>query len=403
MRRRGGFWPTVTSFDNLQRAALRAARGKRRKLGIARFLADLEPEILALQRALRAGTWRPGRPTTFEIHDPKRRTITAAPFPDRVVHHALIDVLEPVLDARMIEDSFACRRGKGTHAALDRGQRLLGRFGWFLKLDVAGFFGSLDHGVVLETLQRVLKDRAVLELCETIVRAGGPHGTGLPIGNLTSQWFANLTLDRLDHHVKERLGVRGYLRYMDDFVLFADTKPELSSARAALEAFLATPLHLRLKERATILAPASEGLPFLGWRVYRGMRRLRPQNLRRVKARLRRRGWQLRTGEIDEECFVAALRASVEHLRHGSTRALRRALFAEAGESPGSVFAKGPGPRRREPRDLRRVVQERREERALREPQRLAPEEPQRQRRVSSRQDVGRASAPSPNVRAAPR
>jgi len=287
VKRVGRLWPSIVTFEHLRRSALRAARGKRRVRGVARFLADLEPELLALQRELVEDRWRPGRAYTFEIHDPKRRTITAAPFRDRVVHHALMDRLEPALDARMVGQSFACRRGKGTHAAVDHAQRLVRRHEWFLKLDVAKCFESLEHDVVLEALARVVKDRRVLRLADRIVRAHGASGVGLPIGNLTSQWLANLVLDRLDHHVLEELRPGGYVRYMDDFVLFDDERPRLVELLDAVTAFLAERLHLRVKHRATILAPAQQGLPFLGWRVYRGMRRIRPSNLRRLRHRKR--------------------------------------------------------------------------------------------------------------------
>ncbi|MEM7305781.1 MAG: reverse transcriptase/maturase family protein [Planctomycetota bacterium] len=336
MRRANGLWPRVVAFDHLCASARRAARGKRRVAGAARFLADLEPNALALQRALEAGSWSPGRAFTFEIHDPKRRTITAAPFEDRVVHHALMDALEPVLERRMVHESFACRRGKGTHAALRFARRLVRRYGWFLKLDVEHCFESLAHPVVLSTVAHSIKDRRVLELCARVIRAGGAGGRGLPIGNLSSQWFANLVLDRLDHHVKEQLGTSGYVRYMDDTVLLADAKEPLVRAHAAVARFVEEQLSLRLKERATILAPVRNGLPFLGWRIYRGTTRLRPENLRRTRLRLRHRVRQYRAGQIDANQLAASMRSVTEHLRHGNTLSLRRgsSLFCEGGGPP---------------------------------------------------------------------
>jgi hypothetical protein len=324
VRRAGDLWPSIVSFENLRRAALRASLGKRRVAAVARFLVDLEPRCLALQRVLEEGTWRPGAAYTFEIHDPKTRTITAAPFEDRVVHHALIDVLEPHIERRMLYESFACRRGKGTHRALAHARRLVRRHAWFLKLDVKKCFESLDHGVVLASFARVIKDRQALELLERIVRSSGKNGMGLPIGNLTSQWSCNLVLDRLDHYVKETLRIPGYVRYMDDFALFADEKERLRSAHGEVRAFLDQRLRLRLKDEATVLAPATEGLPFLGWRIFRGTTRLRPTNLRRLRARVRHRLWERRTGSIDEAQLLATLRSLSEHLRHGSTLALRR-------------------------------------------------------------------------------
>lgn len=324
MRRIGNLWATVVSFENLTHAARRAGLGKRRVAGVARFLADLEPNVLRLRRELEDESWRPGPAYTFEIHDPKTRTITAAPFEERVVHHALIDILEPHLERRMVFESFACRRGKGTHRALVEARKLVQRYPWFLKLDVRKCFESLDQSVVLETFARVIKDRRVLALLERIVQSGGQHGVGLPIGNLTSQWACNLVLDRLDHHVKEVLRIPGYVRYMDDFALFSADKARLVAAHDEVRAFLREHLRLELKERATKLAPVREGLPFLGWRIYRGTVRLRTENLRRLRARLKHRLWEQRTGRIEQEKLLACLRSTTEHLRHGSTLALRR-------------------------------------------------------------------------------
>ena len=154
---------------------------------------------------------------------------------------------------------------------------------------------------------------------------------GLPIGHLTSQWIANLVLGRLDHRLQGSAEIRGYVRYLDDFVLFADTREVLRAAHQALTAFLGGDRRLALKERATILAPAAEGLPFLGWRLSRGVRRKRPENLRRTRGGLRRRCFEFRTGRIDETQWTDGRRSVVDNLAHGSTRAWRRACFDEWG------------------------------------------------------------------------
>ena len=327
MRRAGGLWNEVRSFERLAQAARRASRGKRRQAAVARFLERVEPETLALQRELDAGTWRPGHASRFEIHDPKRRVITVVPFRDRVVHHAVMAPLEPVFERRMIASSYACRRGKGTHAALRHARKLLCRHRYFLKLDVAAFFPSLEHEVVRETLGRIVKDRRVLELLDRIL--AGPEEAsedprGLPIGSLTSQWLANLVLDRLDHQVKEVLRIRGYVRYMDDIALFANEKTALWDAHAAIDAFLSNDLRLALKTKATQLAPAGEGLPYLGWRLHRGTVRVRPENLRRYRWRLRLRRWEWRQGRWPADRYRQAVASLYAHVAHGSTLALRQ-------------------------------------------------------------------------------
>jgi RNA-directed DNA polymerase len=321
-------WEEITSFGNLCRAAKRAARCKRRVAGAARFLERLEPEALALQRELLDGRWRPSRPVQFTIRDPKERVITAAPFRDRVVHHALIDPLEARLDAALVPHSFACRRGLGTHKALAHARELVRRHTHFLKLDIAKCFESIGHELVLGTIKPLVGDAPTLELCRLVL--GGAEqvlGRGLPIGNLTSQWFANLVLGRIDRFVLEGLGTPGYVRYMDDFSLLADDKQRLRTDMERIEAFVRDELGLALKERATILAPVSQGLPFLGWRIYRGVTRLRPENARRTRRRLRHRRWELRTGRIAADRYAAAVQSVLAHLHHGNTLGWRRGVL----------------------------------------------------------------------------
>lgn len=394
-----GAWETITSFRNLARAAKHAAKGKGATAGVARFLFRMEPELLRLQRELVAGSYRPGVPFLFEIQDPKPRTIAAAPFRDRVVHHALIDPIEAALDRRLCDQCFACRRGKGQHRALRYAQRLVRRNEWFLKLDVKSFFPSLPHDVVMATLGSVLADNEALGLCERIVRAGGAAGRGLPIGNLTSQWFANLVLGRLDQHVLTVLRTAGYERYMDDFVLLGGDKESLRAMHDAVEAFLAAELQLALKPSATMLAPVTQGLPFLGWRVYRGLLRLRPENLRRTRARLRQRRHQLAAGRVDEQQYADSVRAVIAHLRHGNTLQLRRILFADdAGSTAADPFL-------RQPRQPRRQLRQRAVERAVGQPQQQRAFDPQQQPGLSPRQDVippDRADRFTASARSAP-
>ncbi|MCA9707835.1 MAG: group II intron reverse transcriptase domain-containing protein, partial [Myxococcales bacterium] len=274
-------------------------------------------------------------------HDPKRRTISVAPFRDRVVHHAVIDVLEPVLDRRMVHPSFACRRGKGTHAALDHVQALARRHRWFLKMDVAQYFASVPHQVALAAVARIIKDRAVLRLLRRIVEAGGSPGVpghgpgrGLPIGNLTSQWLANLVLVPLDRHVVEGMRMPGYARYLDDVVLLHDDPARLHAARGEVEAVLAR-LGLRAKPGATMLARTRDGLPFLGFSVFPAVRRVRPANRRRVVARWKQRLWQWRRGDLGEEALADTVRSMMAHLEHGTTRGWRRRwCTALAGRGP---------------------------------------------------------------------
>lgn len=328
MRRVGALHLSIASFATLLAASWTAARGKRTSRTVAAFLERAEPNCLELERELLAHTWQPGPVARFEILDPKPRVITVTPFRDQVVHHALMDTLAPHLERRMVFDSYACRAGKGQHAAVARAKAFQRRYAWFLKLDVRAFFASVRHEVALAALERVVKDREVVRLARTILR--GPldepdTGVGLPLGTLTSQWLANLVLDRVDHLVKDELRIGGYVRYMDDFALFDDSRAALRDAHLAVHELLRERLGLELKESATKLAPTSEPLAFLGWSIHRGVTRVRPDNLRRYRWRMRLRRWELERGRRSPESFRQSVAALFELLRHGDTRELRRA------------------------------------------------------------------------------
>ncbi len=333
MRRQTGLFERITRFDNLLLAARKAAQGKRDRVTVARFEFHLEQELLALQEELQGGSYRPGPFFTFEIYDPKRRHICAAPFRDRVVHHAVCNVLEPAFEKRLIFDTYACRPGKGTHAAIARVQRLARRYGYFLKCDIRKYFQSIGHAVLKSLLARMFKDPALLALLERIIDHAPPDtepGKGLPIGNLTSQHFANQYLGELDHHLKERRRIKGYLRYMDDLLLFGHDKPALHLWLADLRRFLRENLRLELKESATQLAPVTEGIPFLGFRIYPGVIRLNPRNLRRFRRQVRGLERAYRSGRLSMEDLCQSNAGLFAHVAHADTLHLRRALVEDS-------------------------------------------------------------------------
>lgn len=331
MKRVGHLFERVASFQALRAAFDKARRGKTGRPSVERFARRLEPELLALEAELLAGTWRPGPTVTFEVWDPKRRTITVAPFRDRVVHHALIAAIGPALERGMDPDSFGCRVGKGTDGALARAQALARRHPWVLRADVSAFFASVPQDVLLAQVARLFKDRRLLALLEVVVRAGGTPaapGRGLPIGHLTSQWLANLYLTPLDRHLRARPEVLGYVRYMDDLVIFGGLSSELRSTRAELAAFLGDPLGLALNPRATHAHRVRDGFPFLGFRVRPGGLRLRPSTWRRLRAGVAAREREYRRGRLDEATLAASVQSTLAHLDRADTRAQRRAWLA---------------------------------------------------------------------------
>ena len=331
MKRHGHLFEEVTDYGNLLAAARRARRGKGDRTAVARFIFHLEPNLLALQKELRSGNYRMRPYRAFVIREPKRRQICAAHFRDRVVHHSVCAVLDPIFDGCLIHDTYACRRRKGTHAAVRRLQHFARRSPYVLMGDVRRFFETVDHEVLKALYRRKLKDRALLALLDRIVDhplPGGSPGKGLPIGNLTSQYFANLYLGELDHFVKERLRLRGYLRYMDDFAVFADSKARLHAALAAIREFLAGTLRLELREERTRLAPATQGAPFLGFRVFPGVVRLDGRKLARLRRRLRGREAAYRAGAMEEDALARSVQSMIGHIAHVDSLEVRRRLFA---------------------------------------------------------------------------
>jgi RNA-directed DNA polymerase len=314
----------VADFSVLVRSARRAAKNKPMSNECARFLLDIERECLVLREELLAGSYQPRPFRTFRIRDPKPRTISAAAFRDRVVHHALCDAVVPILEYDASPMSFACRVGGGQLRALQACQTLVRTHGYVLTLDIEHFFETLHHA----TLERLLRprlghDEALMRLATTFVRAGAPgsdEGRGVPIGNLTSQHFANFYLGPLDRHLVRGLGLP-MVRYMDDIRIFANSSKSLWAAELKVRAFVESRLQLRLKSRITRVIPVSEGVPFLGFRVYGTMCPFDNGRRRRYIRRVR----ELMSA-MDCEGDERALQTSATSLHgwslHGTTRSL---------------------------------------------------------------------------------
>lgn len=330
MKRVAHLFERVASFESLCAAARAAARGKRLSREAAAFLFDLEPEVLMLERELREASYLPGAYRTFRIIDPKPRTISAALFRDRVVHHALCAALEPVFERYATDDSFACRRAKGTTAALARVRELSRRHAWFVKLDVRHYFETLDHDVLRRTIKRLVKDGRVLELADCFIAAGAPGspgGKGVPIGNLTSQHFANLYLGVFDHFVREVLRVPGYCRYMDDMVLFGDSRELVRGYRSEAERYLEQVLRLEVKQTATRLAPVTNGVPFLGFRVWPRQVRFDAARARRFRRRFRALDRAVESGAVDEDVAAQVAQSLIAWAANADTVAFRASFF----------------------------------------------------------------------------
>jgi RNA-directed DNA polymerase len=332
MKKKGYLFETLYSFENLHEAFKKAFRGSGRTEEACRFHFHLERELLKLREELQSNTYRPARYRYFKTFDPKERTISVAPFRDRVVHHGVVRVLEPIFEPTFIFDSYATRKGKGTHRAVKRAQKFMRSGFHYYKSDIRKYFDSVDHEVLLGLVSRKIKDGKVLELVERIIRnsdvsRGLSCGKGLPVGNLTSQFFANVYLSPLDHFAKDQMGVKCYVRYMDDMVIFADSRVYLKEVMAELKTFLNDELKLSLNPRSTFLNSRRSGLPFLGFRIFPRLIRVKRENLKRVKGKLKKRKRELREGLITEERFVMSAGSMFDHLGFADSFQLRSAML----------------------------------------------------------------------------
>jgi RNA-directed DNA polymerase len=327
MKRYGHLFEHVCSFEALTRSALQAARGKKTKPRVALFLRNIENEVIEIEAELLAKNYQPRPYRTFKIHDPKERMICAADFRDRVIHHSICSVLEPIFERALIFDTYACRKSKGTLRAIKRAQAFSRRYRYFLKLDVHKFFDSVDHEVLKDQLRCKVKDSDLLRLLDVFIDHPVPWteaGKGIPIGNLTSQHFANFYLSGLDHYIKEYLRIEGYLRYMDDMVLLADEKETLWDAADRIKQYLKEALHLQIKAGGgMLLAPVSQGLPFLGFRIFPGVIRTSRQGWRRFRSKVTKRNSQLQKRDIDHEAWHRSVASLVGHVQQADTRNLR--------------------------------------------------------------------------------
>ncbi len=315
MRRVNQLFCHLTDFGNLYQAWQKARQGTGWNHETRCFSFHLERELLSIQQQLLDAHYQPSSFRYFSIRDPKPRRIAVAPFKDRVVHHALIQILMPVYESTFIFDSYATRKNKGTHKAIIRAQQFSRRYRWYYKCDIRHFFETVDHDVMLVLIERKIKDPQVLLLCEKIIRNTADN-VGLPIGNLTSQFFANIYLNPLDHFIKEQLGVKDYLRYMDDFVLFSNNKDELKDWHSQVNKFVTESLKLQLKKKACWLNRSNAGLSFLGMRVFPGMLRHRPANRNRSLKKMSQRIQAFEQGYISEQQMADSIQCICAHLHY---------------------------------------------------------------------------------------
>ena len=326
-------WDQISTFETLHAAYLKARRGKRYDADTLRFSANLEQEIGTLVNELQSGSYKTGEYRCFNVFEPKKREVAALPFRDRVVQHALVAATEPIFELRFSHDSYACRVGKGTHAGADRLTDFLRRAGrmwqnvYILKADISKYFSSIDHASLKTILRRKIACPKTLELMDSIIDSWNAQtGKGLPIGNLTSQLFANIYLNELDQFVKQELHWRFYARYMDDFVLVDDDKAKLNNAKRAIQEFLHLRLSLELNPKTRIF-PAELGVDFLGYRIWKTHRLLRKRCVIGMRRKLKAFQTRYARGEIGQDDIQASIMSWLGHAKHANTYTLQKKLF----------------------------------------------------------------------------
>ena len=375
MRRTTNLFEQIAVAENLRLAFHKASRGRRGQAVVRQFAAELDRRIVAMSEGIRTGTFPVGRFQQFLIRDPKERVITAPCFDERVLHHAIMNVCEPVLDRWLIDDTFACRAGKGREAAVRRAQHFARPAEWSLQLDVRKYFDSVPHAQLIAYLECRINDRRLLELLSRIIAAyRGQLGVGLPIGSLTSQHFANFYLGWLDRFIKETLRIRGYVRYMDDLVLWHPSRDALVEAHARCKEYAAT--HLALDFNPGEIRATRSGVPFLGCRIWPTHVELNRRSKRRWRRRVRVLERAERLGLLSESNLqqrLASLTAFARAADAKSWRFRRRVLEERLVDDP----------ERLEPGEPWRQLGQRRGELPDGEPQHERTDEPHEQQRLS--------------------
>ena len=315
----------IIDFDNLWQAYLSAREGKRYRREVAQFAVNLEENLLNIHNHLVWGSWRPGRSREFRIFEPKQRDIQAPPFADRIVHHALVRIVEPLFERRFIHHSYACRTGKGAQKAIKGLQNMLRAAGqsgstpYVVKADVKSYFASIRHDVLFKAIERVVFCRKTLTLWKRIAAAYGHEaGIGLPVGALTSQLSANIVLDQLDHVAKDRIGIKMYVRYMDDIII---TAPDKEAAWHSLRELIRelTVLGLSINPKTSVF-PAGRGVDFCGYRTWATHILPRKRNIRKARARFRKLAKHFKEGRADMDDAHQIVASFLAYTKHCNAR-----------------------------------------------------------------------------------
>lgn len=327
MKRHSNLFEQICDIENLRLAFKRASRHKHRQRKIKNVEKDLENKLLALQQDLLSGEYKTSAYKTKKIYEPKERIIYILPFyPDRIVHHAIMNVLEPIWNNLMYYHSYACRKNKGQHAGSRKCMEYVRKYRYCLQCDVSKFYPNVNHAILKEILRKKIKDKRLLLLLDEIIDSA-EGDKNVPIGNYLSQWFGNLYLNELDERVKHVYKIKPYLRYCDDFVFFGNDKAELNKIKADISKWMYSRLKLKLSKCS--LYPTSQGVDFLGYRHFPNKILVRKRTAKRVKKNVRGLIYKIRHKEITPEQALSTIASHEGWIKHAQTYNLRKFLHLE--------------------------------------------------------------------------
>jgi retron-type reverse transcriptase len=324
MKRKGNLFESVCTLENLQLAYAKAKKGKSNTYGVRLFSKNLENNINQLYAELLAGTYKTSKYSIFTIYDPKERTVYRLPFRDRVAHHAIMNVLEPVWTSIFISNSYACIKGRGIHGVLNRLKTDLKdteNTTYCLKMDIKKFYPTIDHEILKNIVRRKIKDARLLQLLDEITESA----PGVPIGNYLSRFFANLYLTYFDHWIKEQMQVKYYYRYADDMVILAPNKPYLHSLLSEINRYLTTELNLQLKQNYQVFPVEVRGIDFVGYVFFHNHILMRKS----IKKRMCRKAARLNKKQMEPWQFWILISPWVAWAKHCNSKNLLKKVLNE--------------------------------------------------------------------------
>ena len=321
------------TFDALLAAHKRACKTKKNSKEVLKFEIDLETDLANLYKKLKNETYQMGKYREFIITEPKTRIIRSLPYIDRIVHQWYIyEFIKPYIVPRFIKDTYACIDGRGTHHAIDTLQKYMRamrrKYGtyYIVKCDIKGFFYNIDREVLFKILKRIIRDKKLLALTHKFIYEKSCDTKGLPIGNYTSQYFANIYLNGMDHYLKEKIRLKYYVRYMDDFICLVEKEEEAKELLELIRNYVEEKLHVELNEKSSYFLNHF-GVEFCGFHIYEDYRMLRKRSRKKMSKKIRKWNQLYKAGVLDLKEVLPSWNAWIAHSDHGSCYHLQEKFY----------------------------------------------------------------------------